>query len=166
MAGQMQHLKGTVPKINDITFVYISGQRRGGYGKCLAVEIAMPVRTYKINLCPSALEQHRITPTRSKGFGFKLMAQPAVKFMQAAAMIEMRMGGDGLKRLVGRVRNVLLKRVEPHAGVNHQIAITALNVPDVAAHKIGHTSFLDTAHPGRNRHRHKAHRHTKYKRVF
>ena len=96
MAGQMLYLKGAVAKINDITFVYISGQRRRRYRICLAVEIAMSLRAYKINLCPSALKQNRLTPARGKGFGFKLVAQPAVKFMQAAAMIEMRMRGDGL----------------------------------------------------------------------
>ncbi len=95
MTGQVQHLKRAIPKINDIAFVYISGQRRRGYRICLAVEIAMSLRANKINLCPCALEQNRLTPALGKGIGFKPMAQPAVKFMQAAAMIEMRMRGDG-----------------------------------------------------------------------
>ena len=96
MTGQMQYLKRSVPKINDIAFIYISGQWRGGYGKCLAVKVGVPARADKVDFCPSALEKNRVAPALGKSLGFEPVAKPAIKFMQAAAMIEMRMRGDGL----------------------------------------------------------------------
>ena len=63
------------------------------------------------------------------------------EFVMAADVVVVAVRGDCGDRLVEQVGHLLGEAHHAHSGVDDQVAVAALHVPDVAAHERNHVRF-------------------------
>ena len=55
----------------------------------------------------------------------------------------MAMGDNCLYGAIRFLHHPLFERIKSHAGINDQVIIPTFDMPDVAAHEVRNTGFLD-----------------------
>lgn len=80
-------------------------------------------------------EQRAALARRTQVVRFQLVHQRVFEFVVAADMVRMRVCRDSGHLLLQQMLRGLAQARDAHTGVDHQIAVAAANVPDIAAHE-------------------------------
>ncbi|MDT4854281.1 hypothetical protein FQZ97_885750 [compost metagenome] len=144
MAGGMQHLQHPITQIQHIPFVDQPRRRRR-----LHAVLGVAQRAVRMRL------EHLVTdPVRRQGVGpggvgqyvrFRRMHQALGEFVVAGDMVEMGMAGHRQQGAPGEPGQLLAQADKARTGVDQQVLVAALHVPEVAAVEGPHVGLADQA---------------------
>ena len=144
MAGQVKHVEHPVAHVNHIAFVQITRERCRGEA----------IRGKTVTGIRKCGKQFAGDPGAGTGIvevrcgmdgGIAVMPEPRFKFMGAADVIEVAMAANRRYRPFAELDDFRLERLEPHAAINQQIAVAAVDEPHVTPHPRRHMRFMYAA---------------------
>ena len=110
MTRCVQDLKSAVAQVQHIALIQIAGQGGGGDAVGGGVEIGVQAGVHHLDLGPRPGINHGGIAGVGQNIRLGPVAQTAVKFVQAARMIEMAVGDDGFDGPVGLLRQPAFQR--------------------------------------------------------
>ena len=128
----MQNLKYSVPQIQHIPFVEVASQRCRTNGILSKVEILL--WQCQKRLGPNETARNRVVQRGVRvDILLQSMAQTTVEFMSTADVVEVAVCGDTFERFFRKAGKFRFERAQTHSGIDQEIAVPPLYMPDVTS---------------------------------